>query len=304
MKKRGLLFIICMLLAVTMRAQTEEVDTMLDFLLYEDESAEVDSLIDRFLWQEEAYGLAQSLGRTYHFVYAFSDLSNRSVAAGRELGSEQRNVSGQLFYFNTKGFNLGLGGVWYSQTDPGYTTTVLSAGYGNAFPGASNLRYMFSYNRFLYHLPEGSPEPSYKNSFSLGLNLRNEWVGVRINGSLLSGEEYGAQASGSLFSRIPIVKFGKSNHIRLEPEIAFYLGSEAVAKTVTGLPPTAEEEWYYENQFGFLNTSLRLPLSISYQGFDLEVGFIYDIPRSLDPAYDLVPVSWFSFSLGYLIQLR
>ena len=57
-------------------------------------------------------------------------------------------------------------------------------------------------------------------------------------------------------------------------------------------------------RYGLLNTQLRLPLVLTWGNVDLEIGYTYNIPRSLaDGVSGLGDTSFFNVSLGYLFNL-
>ena len=108
-------FFICLIIllgSIPARSQNNELDSILDAILFED---------------EELVKLLTSKPK-YHFLYWRTNYNNKTYYAGREIGDKQYNLSGQMYYFNYFGFYLGAAGAWYSQLDPHYNSTIVSPG--------------------------------------------------------------------------------------------------------------------------------------------------------------------------------
>ncbi len=214
-------------------------------------------------------------------------------------------MTGNLFYLNSIGLFAGVSGAWYSQLDPQYSTTQLSAGYFGGLRKASPFNFSLSGNYVFFNTNDPAFEPIYSGSLNLSAIFKTGPAGARINSALMLGRETGFQGSADLYARFALVRFGKSSKLSLEPEISFFLASEAVdydsglisVDPLTGIPTTMASR----EQYGLLNTEMNLPLRLYLRSFDLEVGWIHNFPHSLDENLEYPATSGFQFSLGYII---
>ncbi len=264
----------------------------------------LDSLLTDLLLDDQQRATDFELKKSYHFLYAQSGFAPKTFYAGREVGINQSNLTGNLFYLNSGGLFAGVSGAWYSQLDPKYSTTLLSAGYFGGLSKASPFNFSLSGNYVFFNTNDPAFEPIYSGSLNLGAVFKTGSVGARVNTALMIGKETGFQASASLFARLTLLRFGKNSKLNFEPELSFYLASEAVdydsgvitVDPLTGIPTTIASR----DQFGLLNTELNLPLRLYLRSFDLEVGWINNFPHSLDENLEYPATSGFQFSIGYI----
>ena len=277
-----------------MSAQEDKIDAILDSMFFNAD--------------DEILLMLAEMNRNHNFIYGRIGYDNKTVYAGREIGTDQYNLTGQLFYLNSIGLHLGVSGAWYSQMDPSYRSTVVSAGYSNGLGKNKVLRYRISYNRYFYNSDTSDYDPVFTGSVNAGVTLKAGPLGTRFDYSLLTGKEYGSQASADLFGNFTLFKIGKNTKFRILPEVSFYFGSETVeyerySHLTDGLSQ-GEQNYVYEDRFGLMNTQLSMPLEISIGDLDLEVAYIYNINRSLDADYTYDNVSMISFSLGYFFMIN
>ncbi len=271
----------------------------------------IDAILDSMFFNadDEILLMLAEMNRNHNFIYGRVGYDNKTVYAGREIGTDQYNLTGQLFYLNSIGLHLGVSGAWYSQMEPSYRSTVVSAGYSNSLGKNKGIRYRVSYNRYFYNSDTSDFVPVYTGSVNAGLTLKAGPVGTRFDYSLLTGTEFGSQASADLFGNFTLFKIGKKTKCRILPEVSFYFGSETVeferySYLTNGIQSSQEVDYIYEDRFGLMNTQLSLPLEFSIGDFDLEVAYIYNINRSLDPDYTFANVPMISFSLGYFFMIN
>ncbi len=299
-KLRKILFRLSLVVALLpgsfyLSAQEDKIDAILDSMFFNND--------------DEILMMLADMNRNHNFIYSRVGYDSRTVYAGREIGTDQYNLTGQLFYLNSIGLHLGVSGAWYSQMDPSYRSTVVSAGYSNGLKKIKGLRYRVSYNRYFYNSDTSNFEPVYTGSVNAGITLKAGPVGARLDYSLLMGQEYGSQASADLFGNFTLFKIGKNTKFRVLPEVSFYFGSETVeyerySYLDDGMQSPGGTDYIYENQFGLMNTQLSLPLEISIGDLNIEVAYIYNINRSLDADYTFDNVSMISFSVGYFFMIN
>lgn len=244
------------------------------------------------------------------FCYLYSGFAgnNKTFYAGREIGENMYTMNGSIYFFHSKGFFIGTTGSWYSQLSPGYSNTIVTAGFYKVLNPKKNLTFRASYNRYFYNSPDAETANLFRNNLGTGLTLRNKHIGGRISFNFLFGQDFGMNVTPNIFSRITIARFGKYNRIQVEPEISIFIGSEVVeytsAGSLTGQQSDSQSSLPTKDVYGLLNTQFNLPLIIYAGDFDIELGYSVNIPKSQDANITWPVSSFFSVSLGYLLPLK
>nr|WP_319398852.1 hypothetical protein [uncultured Carboxylicivirga sp.] len=269
--------------------------------------ARVDSLLSDVLFGDDDLLDLLSEEQNFQFLYVSTSWSNRTYYAGRENGDYQSNLATQVYYMNSSGFYAGVSGNWYSQLDPNYRSTVITAGYSKGLTKHPFFRYRVSADYFLFHVNDPDFDPIYSTSINVGITLKSKHVGTRLDGSLLLGQEVGQQFSWNTYANIYLARFGKFNYLRLEPEISLFFGSEAAEFLLNEAyvdPSTnTQVDTYYRDVFALLNTQLRIPLSLNWKNFDMQCSYIYNLPRTVGDEAPYPNTSYFRLSLGYIFSL-
>jgi len=269
--------------------------------------ARVDSLLIDFLGEDDDLLSLFDVDRNFHFIYAGSSYSSKTYFAGREIGTNQYSLSGQLYYMSSSGFFAGASGSWYSQLDPAYRTTVLSTGFSKGLKKAKFFRYRLSGDYFLYHIDDPDYEPPYVASLNGGISLRSKSLGTRFDASVLVGDATDMQLSWSTYAYINLLRLGKYDRLRFEPEVALFWGSEDAEFLLSQafVDPTTNTTitTYYQDVFGLLNVQLQLPLSLSLKNFNLEASWNYNLPQSMGDGESYPESGFFRVSLGYIFDL-
>lgn len=274
------------------------------------EDDRIDALLDSlFMYaDDDMISMLNEINRNHSFIYARSGYDSKTTYAGREIGNNQYNISGQLFYMNSNGLYAGVSGAWYSQMEPAYNSTVLTAGYGRSLKSFKPLRLRITYNRYIYTRDTALYDAVYTGSISAGFSYKAKNIGVRAGYTLLTGSEFGSQASATVLGDFTVSGKGKKVSIAIAPEASFYFGSETVEYeryiylTGQGMTP-GDSDISYTDKFGLMNSSIYLPLEISFGDLDVEIGYIYNINRSLDPDYTYANNSGFMVSIGYIFMV-
>ncbi len=267
----------------------------------------LDSLLEDVLSNETEISRFLIPTPKFQFLYAGTNFDNKTFYAGREIGDQVHNMSAQVFYLNSNGLFMGVSGSWYSQLEPSYKNTVLSAGYGKTFNKVKSLSARVSYSRYLYYKPDPEYDYAYNNNLGTGLTFRKKWFGARMNFNFLFGQDVGMNMSANLFSKIKLIKLNKFDNIQIEPEILFFVASEATETDNTSYISGRSSDsslGTISNTYGILNTQFYLPLSISFGNFDLELGYSVNIPSTREQNISYPVSSFFSVSLGYMISLK
>jgi len=263
------------------------------------QESRLDSLVDAIFFEDDELSTLLNEEKVFHFLYFSSESSNKVFYAGREVGTDQYTVSGQVSYFNSKGIYFGVSGAWYSQLEPAYGTTLVTVGYSKSLKKFKNLSFRTSYNRYIYNNADTEYEPAYTGSLSIGATLKSSWIGSRLDFSFLMGNEFATNVSWSIYSKIKLYQFSRFNKIQFVPQFSIFFGVEAVEyeSLLRNRMLT-----FTENSFGFMNAQVTLPIRVSYNNFDVELGYIYNMPRSLDPNYEYDNASSFNITLGYILD--
>jgi len=260
----------------------------------------LDSLLMDVLGNEKEFIDLINPSKSFSYLYGGVNAYNRSLYAGRELGDNMYNANGSIYFFHSKGFFAGVSGLWYDQLVPQYNATIASAGINLPVNRTKSIHFRASYNRYFYNQSDTAEESVFNNSISTGVSIRNKWIGGRISMNFLFGQDFGMNFTPVLFSNIGIIRFGKYNKVRIEPELSVYIGSETVELEKSG----NMTEQQTEDTYGILNTQFYLPLCLYIGNVDLELGYAVNIPATRDDDIDYPVTSFFSFSFGFLLPLN
>ncbi len=263
----------------------------------------LDSLLTDILSDEKKVNRLLDPDNSFLVLYAGTGYENQTFYAGREIGDNMYNVNSQLFLFSSKGFYLGASGMWYSQLKPAYNNTVLLAGFYKTLNRKKTLAISASYSRYFYYQPDTSFEYLFNNNLSTGFTLKNKWIGVRLNTNFLFGQDFGINVMPKIFSNITIIRFGKYNRFRFEPEVNWLFSSESVeyaSSGYSGSHNTSDLSVNTRDAYGMLNMQLYLPFALSLGNFEFEAGYTVNIPHSLDSNIKYPVSSSISVSLGYM----
>lgn len=267
-------------------AQTDKIDSLLNDLIYNDS--------DPLIMPEKPV--------KFDFLYTGANYNSNTFYAGREIGSNMLNVSGNLFYYSSTGLFIGASGSWYNQLTPGYSNTTLSTGFSKAIDKKKLFTFRTSYSRFIYYKPDTASNYPYNNNFNLGLSFRKNRIGMRVAGNLLFGDEYKINLSTAIYSRFTLIKLGKYNKIYTAPEVSAFLGSETVSTTKTNSQNT-DQTTNLKDVFSLLNTQLYVPLGLSIGNFDFEFSYSVNLPTTQDVNISYPLNTFYSVSIGYMLPI-
>ncbi len=267
----------------------------------------IDSLLNDVVWGDQEMMMLLDPPSSFCYLYGGLSGENKTMYAGRELEENMMSMNGNLFFFHSKGVFLGASGTWYGDPGEGYSNTILSAGIYRPLSAKKNLNFRASYSHYFYAGSDSIDDNPFTNSLGAGLSLRNNWIGGRLSLNVLFGQEFGMNLSPAVFSRLPIIRFGKYNKLQLEPELSVFFGSESVELDQLGSQSGqqgSQTEIATENKYSLLNTRFYLPVCLYIGDFDLEFGYSLNIPSSRDVNVDYSASSTLSFSIGYMFPLR
>jgi len=268
----------------------------------------LDSLLNEVMGDDKEMMRLINPPLSYCYLYSGIMSDSKTFYAGREIGDNMYSISGSIYFFHSKGFYIGTSGSWHSQLDPGYSNTILSAGFYTALNQKKSIHLRASYNRYFYNSGDAETNNVFNNNVGTSISLRNSWIGSRLSFNFLFGQDFGMNFTPNIFSRILIASFGKYNKIRIEPEGSLFFGSEYVEYTVTdnlnSQQSGTQSSFMTNDGYGLLNTQFYLPVCIYLGDFDIELGYSVNIPNSQDKSIEYPVSSFFSISLGYLLPLN
>lgn len=240
------------------------------------------------------------------YIYSGITCDSKTFYAGRELGDNMYSLNGNVYMFHSSGLYFGASGSWYSDLDPGYSLTGVTAGIRKPLNQKKNLSFRISYSRYFFNSADSATENVSKNNLGGGLLLRNNWIGGLLSFNVLLGKEFSMNLSPAIYSNITLARFGGFGKILLTPELSIFIGSETIeyengSSIIDQLSSTSATT----DKYGMLiNTQAYLPVCVYIGNFNIEFGCLVNIPTAQNKATTYPVSSFFSFSIGYLLSLN
>ena len=293
MKRLYIMFLAFSLLTgKNMFSQVEEnkLDSVLDAILFEDED------LLKLIYEDAGY----------QFLYTGLNFNSKSLYAGRSIGLDQFDITGQVHYFHSSGFNIGIAGVAYSEFQPKYNTTILSAGYFHKFKKVPPLSIRASYQRYFFEEVDSVESSSFNSSVNFGTSFTIKHFGSSANISFLIGDEFSKQIDASIWGSFNLLKFGYSNKLVFEPEVSVYFGNQTAIYGQFGTDYASYLAYLLGQQveiFGLMNTEIAFPLTLSIKNLDLDLGYYLNLPRALGDEPKIDPVGYWGIGISFLFDL-
>lgn len=274
------------------------------------EISEEEELINE-LFNTEVIDLQNIIEALYNHkaIYAAVNYTNKTYFAGRELRRlngevvDQISITPQLFYISSKGLILGASGLYLSELDPKWDTSILTVGFGKTIGKNFNMRYETTYSRYFYGKEYDNIS---RNSFDARFLVFSEdrMIGTEIEFSYLFGESEAFSASIGLIGNIKLLKFNKHSTLSFQPQFTFYVGEENIELyTIRFNQFRPYREYYYEKVFELFYAQLNMPLNLSFKDLDIEIGYNYNIPNKLENEPHLKNTSFANVAVRYTIDL-
>lgn len=275
-------------------------------LFSQEQESQLDSVLDAILFEDEDLMKLLYNDVNYHFLLTRINYNSKSLYAGRAIGPDQFDLTGQVHYFNSSGFNIGIAGVAYSAFRPRYNTTIISAGYFHNFKRPDALSIRTSYTRYFFERVDSIESSTFNSSLNFGSSFTKKHFGTSVDASILFGDDFSTQFDIRAWGSFNLIKFGNSNKLSFEPDMSVFLGNQTAIYGQFGVD--ASKPWYtiasrQTDVFGLMNTEFSLPFTLSIKDFDFEAGYYLDFPRALGAEPKIDPVSYFGISLSYLFDL-
>jgi hypothetical protein len=276
------------MLSTSSALQAQDVDSLLlgddlDFLINGD-SLSVFSLIDSLL----------SLDANPHSQLAFRlGYNSNVIAAGRTLGIQNFGLTPGISYYHKSGLFADVSGFWSNDFDPSYYLTIASVGYSPII--SKKFSMMATYDRYFYNTNTEDAYIPYKNAASLNTSFDYRWLNTGLTYSLYFGDKSVQRIMPSIGATFEIKKKALIKRIAILPAFYLLLGDEIFYSTEVLIPQTRQEALYNfrtygkvfptivteQREFGLMNYSFTLPVSISIGKTNLLLTYVYSIPKAL-----------------------
>lgn len=269
-----------------------------DTVLTRADSLYIFTLLDSLMDSPSPAGGSQLLVRTGY--------NSNITATGRPFALGNYGLSAGVGYLHRSGFYADLSGYWSGEYTPSYFLTTATAGYMAA--PHRNWTLAAEYSRFWYNLSDQT-YVAYTNSINATAFWHKSLVNIRTDYALYFGEKTGHRLSPTVALNLSSDNRWGLDKLRLMPMATVMFGTESVSTYVAystnpliirerirrGLPL-----FYIVNatRAGIMNYSFSLPLTIRKGGWDLLLGYTYNIPKALPgEQLGLSAGGFFSFTL-------
>ncbi|PIV92687.1 MAG: hypothetical protein COZ17_07950 [Flavobacteriaceae bacterium CG_4_10_14_3_um_filter_33_47] len=267
--------------------EDDAIDILLDELFFNDEQF-INDILDSF--------------NTYHFIYTNVSFNSNTFFTGRDSGVDQFNIVPQISYYSASGFNMSVSGIYYESFIPNWDFTNVSLGYYNTIGKNKLFNYNLGYTRYFY----ANGWDTFTNSIDLSFGVRNKkrTLGTKLATSYLFGTDQSFQLVSRTYANINLAK-EKNFNLNFRPQISFTAAQQTTAlEQLNTIGDVTTVEYIFNDVFDLLNTQINIPLSLSTKSWDFELGYNINLPSRLKTEPELKSTSFFSISIGYLIDLK
>jgi len=268
---------------------------------------EIDSIIEELIFSdsENLLEYIEQLNK-YQVLYASVGFNDKTYFLGRDIGLDQYNLTTQIFYEHSNGVFFGVSGALYSEFDPKWDYTTLTAGYGNHFGKHKNFSYQLSYNRYIF---SDATSDDFENSFDANLSAetKNNAFGVSADVAYFFGKKQGFQNSFNVYGEIDLFKLNDNADVTFNPLLTFQFGSENIdTSRIDDLvidTPFLDRVISSFEKYDLRNVQLQLPVTLDLNNFQIEAGYNFNFPNALEFERNLDNSSYFNLRLSYIIDL-
>ena len=257
--------------------------------------AAIDILLDDLFFNEQQF-LEEFLesDASYNF--------RNTYFSGRDSGTDQFNIIPQVSYYHDSGFNASISGIYYQEFLPTWDFTSLSLGYFNTFGENKNWVYNLGYTKYFY----ADGYDGFINSLDASLGIRNKkrTIGATVAASYIFGSDTSYQIVSSNFINFTIRRTSNFS-LRLRPMLNFIIAKQNVTinKLVFVAGRKVSKNFNFD-VFDLFNTQLSIPFSLRVKSWDFELGYNLNFPNPVFKESNLETTRFFSFSVGYLFDLK
>jgi len=263
----------------------------------------LDGLIDELFFNNQQF-LDELIENDFSFDFLYTSVSYNSNTyfSGRDSGTDQFNIIPQVSYYHSSGFNASISGIYYRNFDPSWDFTSVSLGYFKTIGKNKNILYNVGYTKYFY----SDGYDVFTNSLDLGVGIRNKkrTLGTSIATSYLFGTEKSYQFVSSSFVNFTL-KRTPNFALRLRPRVNFIVAKQNITifkeEFIAGIivPQT-----FNFDVFDLLNTQINIPLYLTTNSWDFEVGYNLNLPNALVNEKVLKTTGFLNLSVGYMFDLN
>ena len=269
----------------------------------EENLEDLDGLIDELFFKDQQF-LEELIESDFSFDFLYTSVSYNSNTyfSGRNSGADQFNIIPQVSYYHSSGFNASISGIYYQNFDPSWDFTSFSLGYFKTIGKNKNFLYNLGYTKYFY----ADGYDVFTNSLDVSLGIRNKkrTLGTSIATSYLFGTEKSYQFVSSTFVNFTL-KRTSNFALRLRPRLNFIVAKQNITiikqEFIAGIivPQT-----FNFDVFDLLNTQINIPLYVTTNSWDFEVGYNLNLPNAIVKESNLPATGFFNLSIGYMFDLN
>lgn len=263
---------------------------------------EIDDLIEELFMEDEVINELTASLKNSQFLYVSATYNSDTYFSGRDIDIDQYNITPQITYAHSNGIFASLSGIYYSEFVPKWDVTTATVGFGKNIGKNKLFKYSVSYSKYFY---ENDLENIYTNTLNAGLGVRNKkrTIGTQLSGSYLFGEDQSFEIASRSFVDVNLMKTKKSS-LKFKPQLNIVAGKQTIELArIYNQDGQILTEYTENDVFDLINTQINLPLQFSTNSFDFEAGYNINFPNAIGDESNLKNTGFFSFSIGYLIDL-
>lgn len=250
------------------------------------DSLSIFQLIDSLVQSPSAFELGSTLVTRLGF-------NSNIVAASRTLGFSQFGLSPGISYYHKSGLYLDATAYWSQEYSPNLYLTIPSAGY---LKSINKWTLNLEYSRYIYSFSDSMYNSPYTNSIGLSNFFDLKPFLFRFDYSLYFGEKTAHRIMPGIMLNLEKRNWHGIRRILLYPTFNVLLGNEKwqisqyipnATTLAEALALIAQHKPLYRlqtdnyNEFGVLNYSVSLPLSINYKNWGFLLSYVYNFQRVL-----------------------
>lgn len=267
--------------------QDDEIDALLDDLFFSDEQL-MEDILDMFAAKD--------------FIYASARYNSNSYFSGRDSGVDQFNITPQITYYHSSGFNVSVSGILYQEFEPNWDFTNISAAYFKRFGKNKQYHVNVGYSRYIYS--DGWDMFTNSANLSLGIRTKKKTLGTELSASLLFGGDESLQLVSNSYANLVLTK-KKDYLLKLRPQLSFVVAQQTIAlEQLNTVGDETTVDYIYNDVFDLLNTQLSIPLSLITKSWDFQLGYAINFPNPVATETNLDSTGFAFFSVGYMMDLK
>jgi hypothetical protein len=270
-----------------------------DFAHAQTSSSVAKQLADSSLYNLSLFQLIDSLVQVPNTLEAGSTLVTRLgynsniLATSRTLGFSQFGLSPGISYYHKSGLYLDATAYWSQAYSPNLYLTIPSAGYLKTI---KKWTMNFEYSRYVYSFSDSMYDLPYTNSVGLSNFFELKPFLFRLDYSLYFGEKSAHRLMPGIMLNLEKRNWRGIRRILLYPTFNVLLGNEKwqvsqyvpnattladVRALIAQHKPLFRLKTDNYNEFGALNYSVSLPLSINYKDWGFLLSYVYNFQQVL-----------------------